>query len=36
MKKHEILSPQSRAFLFDAPPDPISIGGGIGELIAQN
>ena len=25
MKKHEILSPQSRAMLFDAPPDPISI-----------
>lgn len=25
MKKHEILSPQSRAILFDAPPDPISI-----------
>ncbi|KJS39356.1 MAG: transposase [Rhodospirillaceae bacterium BRH_c57] len=25
MKKHEILSPQSRAMVFDAPPDPISI-----------
>lgn len=25
MKKHEILSPQSRAMLFDALPDPISI-----------
>lgn len=25
MKKHEILSPQSRAMLFDAPPDPVSI-----------
>lgn len=25
MRKHEILSPQSRAMLFDAPPDPVSI-----------